>query len=88
MWKVHRKLIQPTFNIKVLQSFFEIFRKHSEILIEEVMTKYRGNEFDVLEIMSDCTLNIICGNYYKILLYIRSQFNLIIWGIFSQECLP
>ncbi|XP_023312994.1 cytochrome P450 4C1-like [Anoplophora glabripennis] len=59
-WKRHRKIIMPTFSQKILDGFVEIFSEQSEILVEQ-MRKFAGEgEFDIFDIMSKCTLDIIC----------------------------
>ncbi|XP_033224632.1 cytochrome P450 4C1-like [Belonocnema kinseyi] len=59
-WRVHRRLIMPAFNQKILQSFIEIFEKHSMILVQELEKHVNGKEFDVFKHISVCTLNTIC----------------------------
>lgn len=51
----------PAFNQKILQSFVEIFEKHSMILVQELAKQVNGKEFDVFKHISVCTLNTICG---------------------------
>ena len=51
----------PAFNPKILQSFIEIFEKHSTILTHELAAQVNGNEFDVFKYVSVCTFNIVCG---------------------------
>ena len=51
----------PAFNPKILQSFIEIFEKHSTILSHDLAAQVNGNEFDVFKYVSACTLNIVCG---------------------------
>ncbi|KAK0177783.1 hypothetical protein PV328_001795 [Microctonus aethiopoides] len=59
-WRVHRKLITPTFNMRILESFIEVFARQSEILVKEMEAELNGNEFDVFDYVSRCTLDIIC----------------------------
>ena len=51
----------PAFNPKILQSFVDIFEKHSMILSQELAKEVDGKEFDVFKHVSVCTLNTICG---------------------------
>ncbi|KAF7993854.1 hypothetical protein HCN44_011123 [Aphidius gifuensis] len=59
-WRVHRKLIVPTFNQKILESFVEVFSQQSEIMIKQMKIEINGDEFDVFNYVSLCTLDIIC----------------------------
>ncbi|KAK0181268.1 hypothetical protein PV327_003562 [Microctonus hyperodae] len=59
-WRAHRKIITPTFNIRILESFVEIFVEQCEILIKEMEVELEGNEFDVFDYVSRCTLDIVC----------------------------
>lgn len=60
-WRVHRKLILPTFNMRILETFMEVFTRQSDILIKELEVELGGNGFDVFDYVSRCTLDIICG---------------------------
>ncbi|XP_051165324.1 cytochrome P450 4g15-like isoform X1 [Leptopilina boulardi] len=59
IWRVHRKLIQPTFNQRILNSFVEIFQKNSVILNEEFEKIVNGEEFTILNYLSNTLLSII-----------------------------
>ncbi|KAK0082684.1 hypothetical protein PV325_010025 [Microctonus aethiopoides] len=59
-WRVHRKLIAPTFNMRILESFIEVFARQSEILVREMEVELGGNEFDVLDYVARCVLDILC----------------------------
>ncbi|XP_044733637.1 cytochrome P450 4C1-like [Chrysoperla carnea] len=59
-WKAHRKVIQPTFNTKVLDSFMDVFAIQSEILVKILEKQLDKGYFDVFNFMSPCTLDIIC----------------------------
>ncbi|XP_060533268.1 cytochrome P450 4C1-like isoform X2 [Cylas formicarius] len=59
-WKKNRKIIMPTFNQKILDQFVEVFVEGSEVLTQ-VLQKHAGKgEIDLFNIMSRCTLDIIC----------------------------
>ncbi|XP_033217287.1 cytochrome P450 4C1-like isoform X2 [Belonocnema kinseyi] len=60
IWRVHRKLIQPAFNIKVLESFVEVFQKQATIMANEMSAEVDGKEFKTIHYLSSCTLNVIC----------------------------
>lgn len=71
-WRVHRKLITPTFNMRVLESFIEVFVRQSNILIRKMEAELDGNEFDVFDYVTRCTLDIICG---KKLMFLHALFS-------------
>ncbi|XP_043277718.1 uncharacterized protein [Venturia canescens] len=60
IWRIHRKLIAPTFNAKILESFVEVFAKQSEIMTKLMSKELGGGDFDVFEYVSLCTLDIVC----------------------------
>ncbi|XP_046734901.1 cytochrome P450 4C1-like [Diprion similis] len=59
-WRVKRKLIMPTFNSRILESFVEVFAIQSKILVQRMEVELDGDEFDVFDYVSLCTLDIIC----------------------------
>lgn len=62
-WKKQRKLISPTFNQKVLDSFVESFVKYSNILVEQLEENCRKeNPDDIQMLITRCTFDIICEN--------------------------
>lgn len=63
-WRVHRKLIMPTFNPRILESFVEVFAVQSKILVQQMEIELDGAEFDVFNYISLCTLDIICGKSF------------------------
>ncbi|XP_062565691.1 cytochrome P450 4d1-like [Armigeres subalbatus] len=60
-WKVHRKTLNSTFNTKILHSFLSIFNNSSRRLIER-LDRYAesGDNCNILEYISECTLEMIC----------------------------
>ncbi|XP_012281037.1 cytochrome P450 4C1 [Orussus abietinus] len=59
-WRIHRKLIMPTFNQKILESFVDIFANQSMIMVREMEVEVDGKEFGIFKYVSLCTLDIIC----------------------------
>ncbi|XP_044575508.1 cytochrome P450 4C1-like [Cotesia glomerata] len=59
-WKVHRRLIMPTFNPKIIESFIDTMNKQSKILVKVLESEINGHEFSVFPYVSRCTLDIIC----------------------------
>ncbi|XP_063924255.1 cytochrome P450 4C1-like isoform X2 [Zophobas morio] len=57
-WKVNRKIINPTFNSAVLNSFVDVFCAHSKELVQTLESNCDGNPFDFLMKIFHCSLNI------------------------------
>nr|QTC11262.1 cytochrome P450 380C41 [Phenacoccus solenopsis] len=60
-WRKHRRIITPAFNMRLLESFFEIFNRKNRVLIEK-LKKEQGTEkhFDLWKYISSTALDIIC----------------------------
>lgn len=68
IWKPHRKLIAPTFNQKILDGFVEVSREQADVFVE-VLNEYVGKkDFDCFHIISNCTLDTICGEYISLII--------------------
>ncbi|XP_069697640.1 cytochrome P450 4C1-like isoform X2 [Periplaneta americana] len=59
-WKAHRKLINPTFHVEILEQFVEVFNSNADILIEKLASQVDGPEFDIFPYITRCSLDIIC----------------------------
>lgn len=60
-WKVHRKLLNPTFNTRILNSFIPIFNDCADKMIESIHEHAApGKVLNILEFTSPCTLAMIC----------------------------
>lgn len=59
IWKQHRKLLNPVFSQSQVLSFIPTFNKQSNILIECLRKKIGKKEFDILEFISKCTMDMI-----------------------------
>ncbi|XP_008546138.1 cytochrome P450 4g15 [Microplitis demolitor] len=57
-WRVHRKLIAPTFHLNVLKSFIDLFNANSRAVVEK-MRKEGTKEFDCHDYMSETTVEIL-----------------------------
>lgn len=68
-WRSHRKLIAPTFHLNVLKSFIDLFNANSKAVVEK-MKKEGSKTFDCHDYMSECTVEILLGKYYSILVVI------------------
>lgn len=59
LWQTHRKLLNPSFYMNVLQSFTPLFNEKSKILVK-VLKKYESKgEFNVFHPLSACTLETL-----------------------------
>lgn len=63
-WKPLRKLFNPMFNLKILQSFIPIFNEKTKKFVEE-LEKEVGNQrgFDIKHHAFHSTLDAICSEY-------------------------
>ncbi|XP_038118459.1 cytochrome P450 4C1 isoform X1 [Culex quinquefasciatus] len=60
-WKNHRKVLNPTFNTRILNSFIPIFTDCVAKMIESMQEHYQpGKPLNILEFTSPCTLGMIC----------------------------
>jgi cytochrome P450 family 4 len=62
-WHSRRKLIMPAFNSKILEQFVLIFEKHGAILVDKLIKSKMESSFDILEPLTKCNLNVICGEF-------------------------
>ena len=74
-WHSHRKLLTPTFHFKILDNFMEAFVNKSLVFVN-VLEKHVGKEsFDVYPYVTMCALDIICGKYDCIFIFILLFFS-------------
>lgn len=59
-WKIHRRLITPTFHFKILEDFVPIFNKNAKHLVNFMKENRMNAEFDVYEDIVLCSLDAIC----------------------------
>lgn len=57
-WRLHRKLIAPTFHMNILKSFIGIFNENSRKVIEQLKEEI-GKEIDIHDYMSETTVDIL-----------------------------
>lgn len=55
-----RKLMNPMFNLKVLEQFFPIFSERTNSLIKEMDKEVGKSAFNMLNYAAVCTLDSIC----------------------------
>lgn len=57
IWKPIRKLINPSFSLKILRSFLPIFNAKIKILVENLDSEVEKPHFDLFPYLSACTLD-------------------------------
>ncbi|XP_022176867.1 cytochrome P450 4C1-like [Myzus persicae] len=60
-WRVHRRMITPAFNFKLLKQFFPVFNEKTEILIRNVKKELNETRaFDLWDYIAPASLDTIC----------------------------
>lgn len=63
-WKKHRKALQPAFGQKYLDSYVKKFVNHSTILTNKLAREVGNKDVDIVDYISRCSLDMICGELY------------------------
>lgn len=64
VWKIHRKSLNYSFNLKILQTFIPTFIENANKLVDELSVNIgKAKEFDMLTYTTKSALNMICGSY-------------------------
>ena len=64
VWKVHRKSLNYSFNLKILQSFIPTFIQNAQKLVDDLSINLgKTKEFDMLAYTSKSALDMICGEF-------------------------
>lgn len=66
IWRPQRKMLNSTFNVRILNSFIPIFNEKTAIMIENLKANIGGEAFDISKYMFACTLDMVCGKYLPI----------------------
>ncbi|XP_055543417.1 cytochrome P450 4c21-like [Wyeomyia smithii] len=61
LWKGQRKALNPTFNLRILNSFVPIFVTCCRKLVDEMHQVKEGETIDMFKYTSKCALEMICG---------------------------
>ena len=59
-WSTHRKIIEPSFSLKALESFIEIFERASKVFVKKFEQFENGEAFDVFPLAQLFSLDVIC----------------------------
>lgn len=62
-WRLQRKLIQPTFNAKILNTFMKVFDNQSKVLASKMKRYLNGPEFELFDLLALALLDMLCGIY-------------------------
>ncbi|KAH0818879.1 hypothetical protein GEV33_003912 [Tenebrio molitor] len=65
-WGIHRKILNQTFNQTILNSYFDIFLKHSNSLIIDLKENYANIQTDIFKQYGDCTFKTICDTCFGV----------------------
>lgn len=64
-WKIHRKLMNPSFSFNITQKFVPIFNKHLRIMSDSLERRCDQPAFDILVDMKKLAMDMICGKYHR-----------------------
>lgn len=59
-WFTRRRIITPTFHFKILEQFFEVFKKHNLMLMDKIEAKADGRAFDIFPLVTASVMNSLC----------------------------
>jgi len=63
-WKARRRLLTPAFHFKILESALHVFNEKSlecANQLDKIISKNNFREIDVYSLMTEVTLDIVCG---------------------------
>lgn len=84
VWKVHRKLLTPSFHFKILENAVGMIEKHANIMCQQLESRVEQPEFDITDYVEKCSLDIICGKIKKKANHIKYE-KIIITGLFLYK---
>ncbi|KAK7603328.1 hypothetical protein V9T40_003327 [Parthenolecanium corni] len=59
VWRVHRKKLTPSFHFDILRDSLNIIRTNAKILCNQMKAEMERPEFDIMEYIEKCSLDII-----------------------------
>lgn len=62
-WQKRRKILTPAFHFNVLQKYMNNIVENSEKVVESIKSKGTAANLDVVPMVTDYTLNVICGSF-------------------------
>lgn len=65
IWKPTRKLLNPTFNNKILSSFIPVFNERTKTMVDNLEEFVDQDQFDISKQFFACTLEMVCGKFEK-----------------------
>lgn len=87
-WRIHRKLLTPTFHFSILDNFIEIFALKSQMLADQLLPFAEGKFFDVYPFLTHCALDIICetamGVKINSMKYCNSEYVQAVYGVLEK----
>ncbi|GAB0086095.1 Cytochrome P450 [Sergentomyia squamirostris] len=75
-WKVHRKLLNPTFSLKILQTYVPIFNKEVKILVNRFNDLVGQGATDIYTYMDALTLDVVCQTTMGTEMHIQKNQNI------------
>ena len=64
-WHNHRKWLTPAFHFKILDQYVDTISINANILVEKLMEHVGDDYININQMVSLCTLDIICGKLKK-----------------------
>lgn len=55
-------MLTPAFHFRILEDFLPVMNEQAEVFVECLAEK-EGTDFDVVPMITKCTLDIICGKF-------------------------
>lgn len=60
-WYKHRKMITPSFHFQILSQFLDTINDESNTFIKYLEKHATGKTFDIQDMVTLCTLDVICA---------------------------
>lgn len=64
-WRQHRRLLNPSFHYNITSKFVPLFNRNLRVLVEQMGGRCGGGEFDIKEYMKRCSMDMICGMWWR-----------------------